>query len=290
MRKKDPLATFPPSGAIHSQAETLADATHGQIEAMSMEDLQALVYEFLVRKTELDVREEDIHRAQAELAWLASFPRLNPCPITSLELDGRIHYLNPAAEQLLPDIRQRGIDHPWLTDWESVAGRFRQGDTQAITRRVNVGELCYQQVIHLLPEGERVRIYGMDVTQEQRAEEQQAKERANLQAIFDVVNVGLLLIDRQGAVRRVNDTVSRWVGKDPSACSGLQPGDFVGCIHALANTEGCGHAPRCASCPVRNTFQSVLQSGQPIHDVEAQATLVIEGKEVSLWLEATPIP
>ena len=171
-----------------------------------------------------------------------------------------------------------------------MAGRFRQGDTQSITRRVNVGERCYQQVIHLLPETGRVRIYGMDVTQQQRTEEQQAKERANLQAIFDVVNVGLLLIDRQGAVRRVNDTVSRWVGKDPTACSGLQPGDFVGCIHALANTDGCGHSPRCASCPVRNTFQSVLQSGQSIHDIEAQATLLIGGKEVSLWLEASADP
>ena len=69
---------------------------------MSVEEVQVLANELLVRKAELEVREEDLHRAQAEFAWLASFPKLNPCPITSFDLDGRVHYLNPAAEQLLP--------------------------------------------------------------------------------------------------------------------------------------------------------------------------------------------
>ena len=246
--------------AHRSQAEKLAGATRAQIAAMSVDDIQALVHELQVRQIELDVREKDLRRAQAELAWLASFPKLNPNPVTSFDLDGRVHYLNPAAERLFPDIHQRGTDHPWLVDWESVAGPFRQGDTRFTTRTVSVGERFYLQTIHSVPETEWVRVYGTDVTQQRRAEEQQAKERANLQAIFGVVNVGLLLIDRQGVVRRVNDTVSRWVGKDLLACCDLQPGDFVGCVHALADPAGCGHTPHCIVCPIRNTFQSVLRT------------------------------
>ena len=51
---------------------------------------------------------------------------------------------------------------------------------------------------------------------------------AQLQAVFDVVNVGMLLVDEQGVVKRVNNTVSRWVGRDLSAVNGAQPGDLLG--------------------------------------------------------------
>jgi signal transduction histidine kinase len=117
-----------------------------------------------------------------------------------------------------------------------------------------------------------------------------AKEHANLQAVFDVVNVGMLVIDEDGAVRQVNNTVSRWLGRDVAINDSDQPGDLVGCIHALADPAGCGHTPRCASCPIRNTFASVLCNGHPVHDVEAEADLLIDGKEVRLWLDVSADP
>jgi PAS domain S-box-containing protein len=129
-----------------------------------------------------------------------------------------------------------------------------------------------------------------DITARKRAEEALARERANLQAIFGVVNVGMLLIDEEGVVRRVNDTVSRWVGKELSTCCAMQPGDFVGCVHALTDPAGCGHTSHCAVCPIRNTFESVLRTREPIHDIGAEAVLSIDGKEVRLWLEASADP
>ena len=44
------------------------------------------------------------------------------------------------------------------------------------------------------------------------------------------------------------------------------------------------------SCPIRNAFASVLQTGQPIHDVEAEALLSVGGSEVPLWLEVSADP
>ena len=117
-----------------------------------------------------------------------------------------------------------------------------------------------------------------------------AKETANLQAVFNVVNVGMLVINEDGAVRQVNNTVSRWLGRDVAINDSDQPGDLVGCIHALADLAGCGHTPRCVSCPIRNTFASVLHNGQPVHDVEAEAVLSIGGKEVRLWLDVSADP
>ena len=123
-----------------------------------------------------------------------------------------------------------------------------------------------------------------------RSEESVAVERGNLQAIFDVVNVGMLLIDDSGAVRRVNNAVARWIGKDLSASLGKQPGDLVGCVYAVADPKGCGHAEHCGECRIRNTLETVLRTAQPIHGVEAQSTLLLGRKEVRLWLEVSADP
>ncbi len=155
---------------------------------------------------------------------------------------------------------------------------------------MTVGKRHYDQSLFYVSEVRRIRIYGMDITERIEAEESLAKERANLRAVFDVVNVGMLVIDEDGEVKQVNDTLSRWVKKDVLVREGGQPGDFVGCVHALANPAGCGHSPHCASCPIRNTFASVLQLGQPVHDVEAEALLSVDGSQLRLWLEVSADP
>ena len=106
----------------------------------------------------------------------------------------------------------------------------------------------------------------------------------------NVVNVGMLVISEDGAVKQVNDTLSRWVKKDVSAWEGGQPGDFVGCVHALADPAGWDMARSATSCPIRNAFAAVLQTGQPVHDVETKALLLVDGSEVQLWLEVSADP
>ncbi len=104
------------------------------------------------------------------------------------------------------------------------------------------------------------------------------------------MNVALLLVGEDGVVKRVNNTVSRWFGQRLSACGSAQPGDIVGCVHAIADPAGCGHTPDCAPCSIRHTFESVLHSGRPLHEVEAEATLAIDGAEARLWLEVSADP
>lgn len=123
-----------------------------------------------------------------------------------------------------------------------------------------------------------------------RVQQALLRERANLQAIFDIVNTGMLLIDEKGNVKRVNNTVSKWVEVEVSSCDRLQPGDIIGCIHALSAPDGCGSSPHCSKCLIRKTFQSVLTTGKPAHDVEVRSTFYREGKQVHLWLEISADP
>ena len=140
------------------------------------------------------------------------------------------------------------------------------------------------------PEGQAIQVVLRDITERKLAEEALARERANLQSVFDAANFGMLLLDGDGAVRRVNETLARWIGEDLAAREGGQPGDLVGCIHALADPAGCGGTKHCGSCAIRGAFESALRSGQPVHNVETESTLLIGGDKVGLWLEISADP
>ena len=139
----------------------------------------------------------EITEADAEAARLATFPQLNPNPIAEVDFAGQIHYLNPAAERLFPNLRQRGTGHPWLVDWESLVRKLREGGTKVIIREVKVGGRWCQQTLHLVEETPRIRIYGMDITERKQAEEELKRLNRTLKAISD---------SSQAMMRSTNET------------------------------------------------------------------------------------
>ncbi len=122
-------------------------------------------------------------KTEKKLAYLASFPELNPNPIIEVDIEGEIRYMNPAILALFPDLPARRISHPWLADWSSLIRPFREGQTDTFIRDLPIGAHDYQQVFYYFDEEERyVRIYSFDITARKRAMEElrQAKEIAEV--------------------------------------------------------------------------------------------------------------
>ena len=117
------------------------------------------------------------------------------------------------------------------------------------------------------------------------------RERANLQTIFDGVQVGMLLVDENTQVTRVNNVFARLVGKETTEFVSHQPGDGLCCIHASETLAGCGHSTTCSACPVRSTMEQVLKRGETVRDAEVAMRLRIGGEEQRLCLSinATPL-
>lgn len=137
-----------------------------------------------IRNIQLSAEMADRKRAEAETVELATFPRLNPCPITEADFGGEIHFMNPAAERLFKDLKQLKTAHPWLADWDAVVRIFREGSLDVHSRMVAVGETFYQQAMYYVKENRRIRIYGMDIT-----EIHTAQKESNIAVEFlDLVN------------------------------------------------------------------------------------------------------
>ena len=135
-----------------------------------------------------DVTERE--KSRAEIAYLASFPRLNPNPIVETDLDGQLRFCNPAAERLFPDIRLRGTDHPWLSDWGAVRLSMAQTGAGMFHREVAVGDHWYHQTMHYIPESRCVRIYGLDISGLKAAEKTLRENQSDLNWAQAVGRIG----------------------------------------------------------------------------------------------------
>jgi formate hydrogenlyase transcriptional activator len=71
---------------------------------------------------------------------------------------------------MFPDLCQRGLAPPWLADWESALRTLREGGSKPVVREVHFDEKWYHQTMHLVKEGERVHIYGADITARKKVE------------------------------------------------------------------------------------------------------------------------
>lgn len=121
--------------------------------------------------TQLRYEIDERHRVEDELKRLASFPMLNPNVVIETDFDGRVHYLNPRAETLYPDIEHRRSEHPFLADLPAAEFRAMEDAPTSLSREVQVDGNWCQQVMYYVKDTGRIRIYAFDVTERKQAEE-----------------------------------------------------------------------------------------------------------------------
>ena len=192
----------------------------------------------------------EITEAEAEMKRLASFPRLNPNPIAEVDLMGQIHYLNPAAERLLPDLRKRGREHPWLSDWESLVLNLSDGEEKVTVREVKADVLWWQQSLHLVEEIGQIRIYGMDITKRKQFDEDLRESQCRLEMVLDSIADGFYALDREWHFTHVNDTALRHIGKTRKEILGRTLFDIF---------------PAARGSIIENEYRGVMESGKPRH-------------------------
>lgn len=115
------------------------------------------------------------------------------------------------------------------------------------------------------------------------------RQQSMLQSIFDSVDIGLLLIDSHGKVRKVNNAITLWLGNDNPA-TGSKPGDILHCVNAFGDSEDCGHSENCLECPLRIAFETAQKTNHPVDTIQAKSELTIDGDVQNIWFDIRAHP
>jgi diguanylate cyclase (GGDEF)-like protein/PAS domain S-box-containing protein len=130
----------------------------------------------------------------------------------------------------------------------------------------------------------------LDITERKRMEQALQTERDNLKAIFAASPVGMLLLDEDTVITDCNGVIARAVSRDPGQILRRRAGNGLGCIHSGETEGGCGFAPACQQCRLRQGIVQVLKGGTSLHGAEIHASLLINGEQRRPWLKVSAQP
>jgi len=226
--------------------KVLGVLTFGAIrqDAFNDEDIRiaVLIATHLALLIDHQQQNERLDEAKQELNRFFSFPELNPAAILEVDLAKHVHYMNPAAAELFPDCCQTVFESPFLVDLSTVVNELRAEENHSHMRQLKIGGYWYQQVLHLVPNSDRIRSFIMDITERKRVEEALQRQNEYLAALHSTT---LGLISRLDLSELLQDIVTRagqLLGTSHGFVFLLEPGEEeleqkVG-VGVFANTIG----------------------------------------------------
>ena len=177
-----------------------------------------------------------------------------------------------------------------LTKDTPIIVSTRAGDEEVAVKAIKAGACDY-----LIKDWSRTYLKAIPTVVENAIKHKKLGEildqkQKNLQAIFDAVPVGMLLVDEKMMVKRVNDAIRQMVRGKYSQIINRAIGNALCCINSTYNENGCGYSSACAACLLRQAVESALRSGQSVHKVEIQPTLSAGNEEITPWLSVSVEP
>ncbi|MFZ0035676.1 MAG: PAS domain S-box protein [Sedimentisphaerales bacterium] len=246
-------------------------------------------------------------KAAEEIHRLSQAIEQSPSTIVITDIKGDIVYVNPRFTQMtgytLEEVKGQNLrilesseQPPELHKelWETItSGKEWRGEFH--NQKKIDGTFWESASISAITNSEGA-ITGFlkvaeDITERKKIQELLKREQKNLEAVFDVAPIGMMLVDENMMVKRINNVIRKKAGGEHSQTTNQRYGNALNCIHSTDNEKGCGYSPNCTGCSLRKIIESVLESEQCVHEVEIQPTLKVDGKETKPWLciSAEPI-
>ena len=111
------------------------------------------------------------------------------------------------------------------------------------------------------------------------------------QTILNAIPLMIFIVDGDVRIRDLNHAAATVFGLDKATILNRRGGEVLHCLHAHDVPEGCGRAPFCQNCVIRNSVAKCLE-GQAVTRRRTKAELLLGGtkKEIELLITASPMP
>jgi two-component system, cell cycle sensor histidine kinase and response regulator CckA len=126
-----------------------------------------------------------------------------------------------------------------------------------------------------------------DITESKLAVDALARSRSELHAIYDSAPIMMCVLDGQRQVLYANRALAEFVGKSEGELKSGPACGVFGCINALDDPRGCGHGPKCESCPIRMALEDTSKTGVTHRGLEYGTTLVLDGSHREVVLQGS---
>ncbi|MFZ7138281.1 MAG: PAS domain S-box protein [archaeon] len=144
-----------------------------------------------IRGILVDITEQK--KAENEIQGLAKFPSENPAPVLRIAEDGSILYANKATKTLEEKMKQNKEQIISDKMKEAIFSSFKSGLTETV--EVNYGNRIFSFVIAPIPEEKYLNIYGRDITEQKKIENELKQSEQRFRAIFEGATDGIVAIN-----------------------------------------------------------------------------------------------
>lgn len=127
-----------------------------------------------------------------------------------------------------------------------------------------------------------------DITRIKTMEETIINEKNNLKMIFELMPLGMMVIDRYRVVKQVNNTLLEMFAIEKDSVVGQFIGNGLNCVSSMDN--GCGQGPNCNLCALKRETDIVIETGQYSKECLIQLSLILEGIVHNLWCKISFAP
>ena len=218
---------------------------------------------------ELAVPITERKKAEGEVPSMAMFPLENPNPVFRVAKDGTVLFANAAAEKVLSALAsgvgklapERG--RRWIFD-VLKSGLTKEHEIEFENR---VLSFVFSPVVE---EG-YVNLYGRDITESKKAEEELRNSEAKLRGIVDCSTDQIFLIDKNLNYLMVNNALAAVLGKVPKEIIGRSIGEVYGLETATQFSEN---------------IKTVFETGKSMF---LEEKMVAQGQELFISTSLNPI-
>ncbi len=207
---------------------------------------------------------------------------MNPCVESIMGyreadiLQGDNHALKLLQVPLEPEVVATAIKE--MVSWSREQTIVRH-DGAMIFIRIHISKIDEEEV------SPHYHIMIQDVTAERDMIQMAQQERMNMESIFHGTPLGLLIFDKGGQVRRMNDSAATMFGLTDSLLD-IHTSDVI-CRSILGNDQFCGNPDNCSTCFIYQTIQQVITEQHEVRGLEFQYQR--ENGSV-LWLRLNAVP